>query len=129
MNYLLDENIPPHLIRAISALHARDYPDEQVVSTHDRQINRVDDMDWIPLLNQSGEQWTIVGRDLFRRERGFLQGGNLTWFVLRPGWAHFPFWILSWKLVRTWPEIVRASQLSTGQIFTVAVSGRVAQLV
>ena len=35
------------------------------------------------------------------------------------------FWELSWKLVKAWPDIVSAGQREPGQIFSVAVNGRV----
>ena len=68
MNYLLDENMPPYLVRAIAALHAREYPDDRIASAEDIQAESVDDESWIESLVQSGEPWTVLTRDLMRRE-------------------------------------------------------------
>lgn len=125
MNYLIDENVPPYLTRAIAALHARDYPDDSVLSPWDIGSHGQGDEIWIPFLISSGAQWTVVGRDLMRKEWPLLHSSGLTWFVLNKGWASLPFWDLSSKLVKVWPDIVVAGQTSPGTVFNVAVGGRV----
>ena len=125
MNYLLDENLPPHLTRAIAALHTRDYPDDSILSPWDIGSQGQEDEIWIASLASSGRQWTVVGRDLMRKEWPLLQNGGLTWFVLNKGWASLPYWELSSKFVKVWPDIVLASQTSPGMVFNVAVGGRV----
>jgi len=127
VNYLLDENTPPYLIRAIAALHARDYPGDGVSSVADLGFAGAGDASWISYLAQSEEDWTVITRDLMRRERSLLRSGNLTWFLLNRGWASFPYWELSWKLVKAWPEMVTAGRRRPGQVFTVAANGRVQQ--
>lgn len=127
MNYLIDENVPPYLTRAIAALHARDYPEDSVLSAWDIGSQGHDDETWIATLTSSGEQWTVVGRDLMRKEWPLLQSSGLTWFVLNKGWASLPFWELSSKLVKVWPDIVFSGQASPGTVFNVAVGGRVRQ--
>ena len=125
MNYLLDENVPPYLTRAIAALHARDHPEDTVLSAWDVGSQGQDDETWIATLLAGGAQWTVVGRDRMRKEWSLLQRGELTWFVLNKGWASLTFWDLSSKLVKAWPDIVLAGQRSPGMVFDVAVGGRV----
>ncbi len=127
MNYLLDENTPLYLIRAIAALHARDYPGDGVSSVANLGFAGAGDASWISYLVQSGEPWTVITRDLMRRERSLLRSGNLTWFLLHRGWANMPYWELSWKLIKTWPDIVNAGRQSARQVFTVALNGRIRQ--
>ena len=127
MNYLIDENTPPHLIRAIANLHSRDYHDDKVLSMPELKFAGIDDANWIASLVQSAEAWTVITRDLMRRERALLRSDNLTWFLLNRGWASFPYWELSWKLVKAWPEMVTVGRRQPGQVFTVAVNGRVRQ--
>ena len=125
VNYLLDENVPPYLTRAIAALHARDYPDDSVLSPRDVGSQGQEDETWIASLIASGEPWTVVGRDLMRKEWSLLQSSELTWFVLNKGWASVEFWDLSSKLVKAWPNIVAAGLRSPGMVFNVALSGKV----
>lgn len=47
MNYWFDENMPPPLVKAIAALHARDYPNDRVVSAFDNQGAGRSDVGWI----------------------------------------------------------------------------------
>lgn len=124
MNYWFDENMPPPLVRAIAALHARDYPDDRVVSARDTQDEGRSDAEWIASLMQSGEQWTVFTRDAMRKERQLAQSSGLTWFILAPGWASLNYWDMSWKLVKAWPELVAAGRRAPGQTFTVAVNGK-----
>jgi hypothetical protein len=42
VNYLLDENMPPYLVRAIAALHACEYPDDRIASAQDIQAESVE---------------------------------------------------------------------------------------
>lgn len=124
MNYWFDENMPPQLVAAIEALHARDYPNDRVASVRDTHDVGRSDVEWITWLMQSGEQWTVFTRDAMRKERQLAQGGGLTWFVLAPGWASLDYWNLSWKFVKAWPDLVATGRRSPGQMFTVAVNGK-----
>ena len=127
VNYLLDENLPPYLTRAIAALHARDYPEDSVLSAWDVGSQGQDDEAWIASLISGGAQWTVVGRDQMRKEWSILHTGELTWFVLNKGWASLTFWDLSWKLVKAWPDIVSAGSISPGLIFRISVNGKIEQ--
>ena len=49
-------------------MHAREYPDDRIASAEDIQAEGVDDESWIESLVQSGEPWTVLTRDLMRRE-------------------------------------------------------------
>ena len=125
MNYWFDENVPPHLVKAIAALHARNFPDDRVVSVRDAQGEGRSDVDWITELMRSGEQWAVITRDAMRKERQLVQSSGLTWFMLDRGWASLDYWNLSWKLVKAWPDLAEASRRSPGQVFTVTLKGKV----
>lgn len=127
MNYLLDENIPPQLIRAVAALHMRDHPADDVVSIREIRAQGTADEVWIHSLTQTANAWTIVGRDLMRQERALIRTTNLTWFILNRGWGGLTFWDLSWKLVKAWPDIVSSGLRSPGHIFRVSVNGKIEQ--
>lgn len=127
MNYLLDENVPPYLTRAIAALHARDFPNDNVWSPWDVGSQGQEDEIWIASLLSSGEQWTVVSRDRMRKEWSLLQTTDPTWFILNRGWGNLTFWDLSWKLVKTWPDIVSSGLRSPGRIFRISVNGNIEQ--
>lgn len=124
MNYWFDENVPPPLVMAIAALHARDYPDDRVLSVRDTSDQGRSDVEWIATLMRSGEQWTVFTRDAMRKERQLAQSSGLTWFILARGWAKLDYWNMSWKLVKAWPELVETGRRAPGQIFTVGVNGK-----
>lgn len=124
MNYWFDENMPPHLVRAIAALHARDYPNDRVVSIYDTQYKGRSDAEWITSLMQSKEQWTVFTQDAMRKERQLTPSSGLTWFILARGWAGLDYWAMSWKLVKAWPDLVATGRRAPGQTFTVAVNGK-----
>ena len=124
MNYWFDENMPSPLVGAIAALHARDYPDDRVVSARDTQDEGRSDAEWIGSLMQSGEQWTVFTRDAMRKERQLAQSSGFTWFILARGWADLDYWTMSWKLVKAWPDLVDTGRRAPGQTFTVAVNGK-----
>ena len=119
--------MPPPLVRAIAALHAREYPDDSVSSVTELGLAGADDTRWIASLAQNEEPWTVVTRDLMRRERSHLQSGDPTWFLLHRGWAGMPYWAMSWKFVKAWPDVVNAGRRAPGPVFTVALNGRVQQ--
>ena len=91
----------------------------------DVQSEGVNDLTWIEALVQSREPWTVITRDLMRREWQLVQNSNLTWFLLHRGWASLPYWELSWKLVKAWPDIIAYGQQSPGRVFRVQVNGRI----
>lgn len=124
MNYWFDENVPPQLVKAIAALHARDYPDDRVVSIYATQYEGGSDVEWITALMQSGEQWTVFTQDAMRKERQLVQSSGLTCFILAPGWSSLDYWNKSWKLVKAWPDLVATGRRSPGQMFKVAVNGK-----
>ena len=125
MNYWFDENMPPSLVKAIAALHTENFPDDRVESVLDAQGEGRSDVDWITELMQGGEQWAVITRDAMRKERQLVQSSGLTWFILARGWASLDYWTLSWKLVKAWPDLAEASRRSPGQVFTVALNGKV----
>lgn len=124
MNYWFDENVPPPLVMAIAALHARDYPDDRVLSARDTSEQGRSDAEWIATLMRGGEQWTVLTRDAMRKERRLAQSSGFTWFIFARGWANMDYWNMSWKLVRAWPGLVETGRRSPGQIFTVTVNGK-----
>ena len=128
MNYWFDENVPPPLAKAIAALHAGNVPDDRVVSVSDAQGEGRSDADWITELMRSGEQWTVITRDAMRKERQLVASSGLTWFILARGWAKLDYWNLSWKLVKAWPDLAEVSRRAPGQVFTVAVNGKISPI-
>ena len=125
MNYWFDENVTPHLVKAIAALHAPNFPDDRVVSVRDAQGEGRSDADWITELMRSEEQWAVITRDAMRKEWQLVQSSGLTWFILARGWPDLDYWNLSWRLVKAWPDLAEASRRSPGQVFTVSLNGKV----
>ena len=126
MNFYWDENMPPPLARAIFELHRRDYPNDTVLTYHDAQWRGHPDELWIDHLIATGEDWSVITGDRMRQHREIVRRSGLTWFIFNRGWNSLDFWEKSWKAVKCWPSIVRLSQERPGNVFGVAVNGRIA---
>ncbi len=126
MNFLFDENLPHRLALAVGTLHGRDYPDGRVVSVRDQAWEGYEDRDWIHLLAGSCESWAILTRDKMRNEIDLIRQGNLTWVIMHRGWAKIPYWEVSWKLIKAWPEIVGQTITRPGQTYRLQINGKLA---
>ena len=128
MNYLIDENLPPSLSRAIAQLHQRDYPNERVASAREMGFAGVPDETWINDLAGRNEEWAVVTVDRLRKQRDILKDSRLTWFILARGWSSLGYWNQAWKLVKVWPDIVRNAKELPESVFSVNVNGRITLL-
>ena len=125
MNYYWDENLPPSLARAVSTLHQRDHPTDQVLSYRDVDWTGYSDELWIDHLIATGMDWAVITGDRMRQHREIVRRSGMTWFIFNRGWGSLDYWTKSWKTIKTWPSIVALSQERPGSIFRVAVNGRV----
>lgn len=126
MNFYWDENLPPSLARAVSALHQRDYPGDTVLSYRDAQWAGRSDELWISRLIATGEDWAVITGDRMRQHREIVRQSGLTWFIFNRGWGSLDYWPKSWKIIKCWPAIAGLSQERAGSVFRVAVNGRIA---
>jgi hypothetical protein len=110
LNFLLDENLPPALARALDALR---HPGAQSVRTErDHVPGGTTETDWIPVVARAGGHVVVSGDRRMTTRKHELQAlrtAKLTTFILSKGWAHLPFWDQAWLLVRWWPTIVEAA--------------------
>jgi hypothetical protein len=102
----LDNNLSPHLARA---LHALLEPDgDQVVHLSDRFPQNTADQDWIEVLAAEGG-WVVISAD--RRinknplEREAWRRSRLVVFFLAPQWRKARSIEIAWRLIRWWPRI------------------------
>jgi len=126
LNFLLDNNLPPRVARALSCLSKPD--GHVVIPLRDKFEKNTPDIEWIQSLSTEIEEWVIISKDIGitrkKIEREVWEKSNLTAFFLVKGWNNIDFWDLAWKLVKWWPIIVdQAIRIQSGTGFLVPVSG------
>lgn len=125
MNFFFDENLSPELTRAIGILHRKFPTDDVIFALRDLYPLGTDDVVWIPGLGQRGGLWTVVTKDQMDKEPewSLVQDSGFFWFFLDRRWGNLPYWIIAWRLVRAWPEIIRVMGLeypaAASRIFSV----------
>jgi hypothetical protein len=112
LKFFFDNNLPPHLAAAISALSKPE--GHAVVHLRDKFDPSVRDVDWIRAL-AAEKDWVIVSGDyqISRKEheKQAWRESGLTAFFLVKGWTNFSFWDQSYRLVRWWPRIIEQARL------------------
>lgn len=125
MNFFFDENLSPELTRAIGILHRKFPTDDVIFALRDLYPLGTDDDVWIPDLGQRGGLWTVVTKDQMSQPQvwALVQASGFFWFFLDRRWGNLPYWIIAWRLVRAWPEIIRVMGLdypgAASRIFSV----------
>lgn len=120
MKFLLDNNLPPKLARAIHQLVEGE--GHSVVALRDRFSADAVDEEWIRLLDREGD-WVVISRDRYSKrmtsgavERELLRGSSLVVFVLDKGWRAFHDWELAWRLIRWWPTLQQTAMTIEGGV-------------
>lgn len=123
MNFLLDNNLPPALAKALQELSIAEWDGQHsVVHLKDRFAPNTPDPVWITDLSHHAGQWVIVTHDKFNKglEREVLRRAGLLVFMLNKSWSSHPFWDKAQKLILWWPAIVDQSErIAGGAAFSV----------
>ncbi|MDB6111064.1 MAG: hypothetical protein JWR69_2814 [Pedosphaera sp.] len=123
MKFLLDNNLPPKLVRESEALAS---PDHEVVHFRDRFAPETEDSAWMSELESDV---VIVSGDLRigknpHEVQAWKESGH-TIFFLKSGWAELPFEKQTRKLVKCLPEMATAAaQADPGASFEVSKTGK-----
>jgi hypothetical protein len=121
LNFLIDNNLPPAIARALHELCRLE--GHQVVALRDKFKQNATDIDWISELKTDG-RWTVVSQDKFTKgdaERKAFRECGLPIFCLAKQWGQEPYWSKAQNLVKWWPSIIQQSELiSGGAAFKVA---------
>lgn len=125
MNFLIDNNLPPAIARALHELCKAD--GHSVVPLRDKFDQNASDIHWITQLTIEGG-WSVVSQDKFTKgdaERKAFRECGLPVFCLAKQWGHATYWSKAENLVRWWPAIIQqAGLISGGAAFRVGWSFR-----
>lgn len=123
MNFLFDNNLPPALARALSALSSVEPDVARVVHLTELFPPATADEVWIPGLAAHGADWYIVSQDKFRKSRGSereaLRRAGHTTYVLDKSWMKFRYWDKAAQLLRWWPRLLEHARLTQGGVHRV----------
>jgi hypothetical protein len=114
LKFLIDNNLPPALARALNELSKVD--GHEVVALKDRFAPNTRDIDWIMQLKSEGG-WVVISQDKFAKgdaERRAFRECGLPIFCLAKQWSTDTYWNKAHNLVRWWPSIVKHSALING---------------
>lgn len=110
MKFLLDNNLPPPLARALNELCKRD--GHTVVHLSEKFTPSTPDIEWVKALKAEGN-WVVVSQDQFKKsdleKQAFRQAG-LTVFCLAKHWSKATYWDKAHQIVRWWPAIIEQSE-------------------
>jgi len=128
LKYLLDNNLPPALARALHTLTRSQYDTHTVEALKDKFPANTPDEVWIQALADEGD-WVVISHDRFRKaaEPEVLRRAGLIVFLLGKTWGKVTFWDKAYQLVRWWPIIIeQAERLDGAATFEVPyrVSGK-----
>jgi hypothetical protein len=132
LKFFIDNNLPPRLARALSALLE---PDHECVHLGDRFPRKISDIEWLGILAAEGD-WIVVSGDFkilrSKAEEAAWRKARLTTFFLRRGWTRsrsLSLFELTGRLILRWPEILEAaSRGERGTAFEVPLTGKVRRL-
>lgn len=109
MKFLVDNNLPPPLARALAELSCgSEIPVEKVIALRERFAPNTADKVWLAELAAEGG-WNIVSGDNFRKstaERELMRRAGFNVFVLQKSWSSQKYWQKSAQLVLWWPRII-----------------------
>ena len=119
MKFFFDNNLSPHLARAVGAASLRD--DVDVRHLRDKFLPNISDSEWLGDLSREGG-WTIISGD--RRVLSHPEE--------RAAWHTNTYWEIVWRFFRWWPVVVdQADRVQAGAAFEVPFAyrqGRLRQL-
>jgi len=120
LRFLLDNNLPPALAKALNALSEGE--NHQVLHLSEKFPRNAPDIQWIQALSEEGG-WVIVTQDQLRKndlEKRALRECGLVVFCLAKHWAAARYWDKAYQLVRWWPSVIdQAERMSGGAAFRV----------
>jgi hypothetical protein len=111
VKFLLDNNLSPHLAKALDALSRPE--NHEVVALRDKFKPSTPDIEWIGALAVDGD-WGINYIDQFKKsaiEKKAIAECGLLVFLLDRQWSRFDYWTVADRLVRWWPKLLVASTL------------------
>ncbi len=116
MKFLLDNNLPPALARALHELtHTNSNEAHEVIHLKEKFPPNTPDTEWIEALAKEGD-WVVITHDKFNKglEREVLSRAGLTVFFLDNSWSPHNFWEKAHQLVKWWPAIIAQAERITG---------------
>lgn len=120
MKFLLDNNLPPPLARALNELSHID--GHRVIGLREKFAANIPDIDLVHQLKVEGG-WVLVSKDKFSKgtmEKRAIRESRLPVFILAKQWQNASYWDLAHNLVRWWPAITsQAQRISGGGVFKV----------
>lgn len=123
MNFLLDNNLPAALAKALAALSIAEPDVERIVHLTELFAPATEDLVWIPGLSDHGADWYVITQDKFRKSKGAereaLKRYGHTTYVLDASWVNFPYWAKAVQLVRWWPRLLEHAHLTKGGVYRV----------
>ncbi|WP_028670280.1 DUF5615 family PIN-like protein [Saccharospirillum impatiens] len=114
MKFLLDNNLPPSLARALNELSSSE--GHTVVHLTEKFSRDTPDIEWIGTLKTEGD-WVIISQDQFKKsdlEKQAFRRSGLTVFCLAKHWSSVSYWEKAHQIVRWWPSIMAQSELLVG---------------
>lgn len=124
MKFLVDNNLPPALARALHELCTTESSHGPVAVTalRDKFEAKTPDAEWIAALGIEGG-WTVVSQDRFKKgnpEQEALIRARLVVFRLDHAWSNHQYWDKVQNLIRWWPSIMDATgRAKPGACFSV----------
>ena len=121
MKYLIDNNLPHRLAKALNALEV----DNEVYHLTDKFAADAKDIDWLPKLAAEGD-WAVIAADHPKgeHERRAWNDTRLKVFFLATGWRDLTYWPKCAKLIKVWPVITHtASHIRGAHRYQVPVRG------
>lgn len=114
MKFLLDNNLPPPLARALNELSKRE--GHTVVHLSAKFRPDTPDLEWVEVLKAEGD-WVVVSQDQFKKshlEKEAFRRAGLVVFCLARQWKNCAYWEKAHQIVRWWPAIIDQSQRWVG---------------
>lgn len=114
MNFLIDNNLPPAIARALNELTKTE--GHSVIALKDRFAANTPDIEWITELSSEGG-WAVVSQDKFTKgdaERKAFRESGLPIFCLAKQWGQSTYWEKAENLVRWWPAIMQQAAMVRG---------------
>lgn len=123
MHIFIDENISPHLARALNHLQKGLPENHSIVAAIDKFGHGVPDTVWLDALKQEGN-WVILSKDKFGkgdRERLAFREAGIPIFNLDRKWSNKRFWETSERLIAWWPTIsTTVSRSIKGELYEIS---------
>lgn len=114
MKFLIDNNLPPPLAKALHELSIKD--GHSVIHLSEKFPRNAPDIDWIQALKDEGD-WVVVSQDQFKKsdlEKKAIRECGLAVFCLAKHWTNEPYWNKAHNLVRWWPALIDQSERVAG---------------